>query len=250
MPSITVEAIVLRRRPLGEADKQLTLFSRETGKLAAIAKGARKPTSKLAGATETCVQARFQLVQGRTFWIITQAVLIHARAKLHRLLLNAAAAIYACELTDYLLEEGVPDEELYQLLSHTLNSLEESAEPLWTLCLFENAILNQQGYAPILHQCARCAEPLQGSKLLFHPEVGGMLCERCAQTASNGQRLSPETWHTWLRLQAGETIATPPPPVAQQLQMAVHHHLRYHLEREARSAVILWQIRQQLLGGE
>lgn len=250
MPSITVEAIVLRRRPLGEADKQLTLFSRERGKLAAVARGARKPTSKLAGATETCVQARFQLAQGRTFWIITQAVLIHARAKLHRSLLNAAAAIYACELTDYLLEEGVPDEEMYQLLSHTLNSLEESPDALWTLCLFENAILNQQGYAPILHQCARCAELPQGSKVLFHPEVGGILCERCAQTTSGGQRLSLETWHTWLRLQTGEPPSTPPSAVAQQLQTAVHHHLRYHLEREAKSALILWQIRQQLLESE
>lgn len=246
MPAVNVEAIVLRRRPLGEADKQLTLFTRERGKLAAVARGARKPTSKLAGATETCVQARFQLAQGKTFWIVTQAVLIRARARLHRQLLHAVAALYACELIDSLLEEGVPDEDLFHLLSHTLDELENSPDLFWTLCLFENAVMNQQGYAPVLHQCARCGTQPQGAHVLFHPEAGGILCEQCAKSFNTGQRLSQQAWQTWQRIQTGEPLAPPTPSVAQQIQMTVHHHLRYHLERETHSAPLLWQLRHQL----
>ncbi|MCS6831287.1 MAG: DNA repair protein RecO [bacterium] len=251
MPPVTVQAIVLRRRPLGEADKVLTLFTREMGKLSAIAKGARKPTSKLAGATETCVQARFHLAQGRTFWIVTQASVERARARLHRLLVNAAASLYACELVDRLLEEGVPDEALFVLLSKVLDDLENSEHPMWTLCLFENALMLQQGYTPVLDTCARCARPVDGEQIAFQTDAGGALCAPCAHTATGVLKLSRLAWLTWRVLNAGGQAHFPGDPAADELERAVHLHLRYHLDREMKSTQVLWQLRQELLeGGE
>lgn len=250
MPPVTVQAIVLRRRPLGEADKVLTLFTREMGKLSALAKGARKPTSKLAGATETCVQARFHLAPGKTFWIVTQVSVERARARLHRLLVNAAAAMYACELVDRLLEESVPDEELFDLLSHALEQLEHSEHPIWTLCGFENALMLQQGYTPMLEACARCDQPVEGEPIAFLPEAGGVLCAACARTVPSALRLSPLAWLTWRVMNAGEPVDFPGEPAASELEHAVHLHLRYHLDREVKSTQVLWQLRQELLGGE
>lgn len=251
MPPVNVQAIVLRRRPLGEADKVLTLFTREMGKISAIAKGARKPTSKLAGATETCVQARFHLAQGKTFWIVTQASVERARARLHRLLVNATAAIYACELVDRLPEEGVPDEHLFALLAGVLDELETSEHPMWTLCLFENALMHQQGYTPVLDICARCGSPVDGEQIAFQPEAGGALCASCARMATGAVKLSRLAWLTWRVLNAGGQVDFPGARVADELEHAVHLHLRYHLDREMKSTQVLWQLRQELLeGGE
>ncbi|MGC8783144.1 MAG: DNA repair protein RecO [Armatimonadota bacterium] len=248
MPPVNVQAIVLRRRPLGEADKVLTLFTREMGKISAVAKGARKPTSKLAGATETCVQARFHLAQGKTFWIVTQASVERARARLHRLLVNAAAAIYTCELVDRLLEEGVPDEGLFDLLSNVLDELETSDRPMWTLCLFENALMLQQGYTPVLDACTRCGKPVDGEQIAFCPDAGGVLCASCARTATGTVKLSRLAWLTWRVLNAGGQVGFPDEPSAGELEHAVHLHLRYHLDREMKSTQVLWQLRQELMG--
>lgn len=251
MPPVNVQAIVLRRRPLGEADKVLTLFTREMGKLSAVAKGARKPTSKLAGATETCVRARFHLAPGRTFWIITQASVERARARLHRSLVNAAAAMYACELVDRLLEESVPDEDLFGLLAGVLDELELSEHPMWTLCLFENALLLQQGYTPVLDICARCGKPVEGEQVAFQPDAGGALCVSCARARTGVVKLSRLAWLTWRVLNAGGRVDFSGEPAAGDLEHAVHLHLRYHLDREMKSAQVLWQLRQELLeGGE
>lgn len=251
MPPVNVQAIVLRRRPLGEADKVLTLFTREMGKLSAIAKGARKPTSKLAGATETCVRARFQLAQGKTFWIVTQASVERARARLHRLLMNATAAIYACELVDRVLEEGVPDENLFDLLADALDQLETSENSMWTLCHFENALMLQQGYTPVLDTCIRCGTAVDGGQIAFHPDAGGVLCASCARAAKGKVTLSRLAWLTWRVLNAGGQVDFPGTPAAEELQHAVHLHLRYHLDREMKSTQVLWQLRHELLeGGE
>ncbi len=251
MPPVNVQAIVLRRRPLGEADKVLTLFTREMGKLSAIARGARKPTSKLAGATETCVRARFHLAQGKTFWIVTQASVERARARLHRLLVGATAAIYACELVDRLLEEGVPDEGVFDLLSDALDELETSEHPVWTLCLFENALMLQQGYTPVLDTCARCGTPVDGEQIAFQPDAGGALCVSCARARTGVVKLSRLAWLTWRVLNAGGRVDFPGEPAAGEVEHAVHLHLRYHLDREMKSAQVLWQLRQELLeGGE
>lgn len=249
MPPITVQAIVLRRRPLGEADKVLTLFTREMGKVSAIAKGARKPTSKLAGATEACVQARFHLAQGKTFWIVTQASVERARARLHRLLVNAAAAIYTCELTDRLLEENVPDEDLFALLASTLDELETSEHPAWTLCRFENAVMLQQGYTPVLDTCTHCGVRVDGEQIAFLPQAGGVLCPTCARPAPGVIKLSRTAWLTWRALNAGANLGFPGEEISKELEQAVHLHLRYHLDREMKSTQILWQLRQELVEG-
>ncbi|MCS6949148.1 MAG: DNA repair protein RecO [bacterium] len=250
MPPVTVQAIVLRRRPLGEADKVLTLFTREMGKLSALAKGARKPTSKLAGATETCVRARFHLAPGKTFWIVTQATAERARARLHRLLVNAAAAMYACELVDRLLEEGVTEEDLFDLLASVLDELEESEHPTWTLCWFENALMLQQGYTPMLDACARCGNEVEGEQVAFLPEVGGVLCASCARTVTSAAKLSRLAWLAWRVMNAGERVDFPGESTAGELEHAVHLHLRYHIDREVKSSQVLWQLRQELLGNE
>ncbi len=76
--SLKVEAVVLRHSDYGEADRLLTLFTREQGKLRAIAKGVRKMQSRKAGHLEPFAQVTLMLAQGHDLWIVTQAEAIES----------------------------------------------------------------------------------------------------------------------------------------------------------------------------
>src|SRR5688572_12551465 len=88
------EAIVLRRLSTGETDRILTLFSRDRGKLSAIAKGARGPRSRLAGATEPFTHFTGLLAQGQNLDVLTQAEVQNAFMGLRKDLVRVAYAAY------------------------------------------------------------------------------------------------------------------------------------------------------------
>src|SRR5210317_1455264 len=94
------EAIVLRRTDFGEADRLLTLYSREHGKIKGIAKGARKPQSRKTGHVELFMRSRFFLAKGRDLDIITQAEAIDSYVALRSDLVRTTYASYAVELLD------------------------------------------------------------------------------------------------------------------------------------------------------
>ena len=90
----TTEAIVLSRFDLGEADRVLTLITPGIGKLKAIAKGIRRPTSRLGGSLEPFAELTVALARGRTFDVVTQVSVGHAWLRLRDSLESAATAWY------------------------------------------------------------------------------------------------------------------------------------------------------------
>jgi len=94
------EAIVLRRSDFGEADRLLTVFTPERGKLRLIAKGARKPSSRKSGHVELFSYSRYLVAVGHDLDIVTQAETIEPFLPLHEDLLRATYAYYVAELTD------------------------------------------------------------------------------------------------------------------------------------------------------
>ncbi|MCK5922153.1 MAG: DNA repair protein RecO, partial [Methylococcales bacterium] len=109
------EAIILSRRNLGEADRLLTLYTREFGKKQALAKGARKPQSRKTGHVELFMRTNFLIAKGRTFDIITQAELVETYAALRTDLIRTTYASYAVELLDRFTPEEDKHVSLYEL---------------------------------------------------------------------------------------------------------------------------------------
>jgi DNA repair protein RecO (recombination protein O) len=97
----TTEAIVLSRFDLGEADRVLTLITPGIGKLKAIAKGVRRPTSRLGGSLEPFAELTVALARGRTFDVVTQVSVGHAWLNLRDSLESAATAWYLAELAEH-----------------------------------------------------------------------------------------------------------------------------------------------------
>src|SRR5258708_2535009 len=105
MPAYPATALVIHRLDLGEHDRVLTLFTRELGKLSAIAKGVRRATSRLSGATELFTSSRMLLATARTFDIVTQCEIQNAFVSLRSDLQRVTRATYLCELLDKLTGE-------------------------------------------------------------------------------------------------------------------------------------------------
>ena len=120
------EAIVLKRRDFAEADRLLTLFGREQGKIKAIAKGARRPQSRKTGHVELFMRTRFLIARGRNLDIITQAEMVESYAPLHDDLVRATYASYAVELLDRFTVESDPSPPLYDLLADALRWMAET----------------------------------------------------------------------------------------------------------------------------
>ena len=123
----TTEAIILKRMDYGEADRILTLFTPRQGKLRAIAKGARRTTSRLAGHIELFTRSQLQLAAGRDLEIITQGESKERYPHLRAELWHATTAYYLAELVEKFTEDEAEHSNLYALFIDTLRRLDEDA---------------------------------------------------------------------------------------------------------------------------
>ena len=144
----TTDAIVLSRFDLGEADRVLTLITPGAGKLKAIAKGIRKPTSRIGGSLEPFAELNVALARGRTFDVVTQVSVGHAWLRLRDDLESAATAWYLAELADRSLEERHAAEPLYTLLRRAYELLDAGMAPGRVARWFEMHLLDELAFAP------------------------------------------------------------------------------------------------------
>ncbi len=123
----TTDAFVLKRIDYGEADRILTLFTPQRGKIKAIAKGARRTTSRIAGHVELFTRTQLQLATGRDLEIVTQGECKERFPHLRDALWHATMAYYLAELVDKFTEEHDEHTSLYLLLLESLRRLDEDA---------------------------------------------------------------------------------------------------------------------------
>jgi len=206
MKSCSVEAFVLRMRPLGEADRILTLFSAERGKVTAVAKGVRKTQSKFGARLDFMARSALTLHAGRSLHVITSARLISTAWERVVEPEFYALASYLAELIDGLCEPDLAVPELFELLSDFQRATARfgpaigsettpSAKTARTRALdalrvvMELRILNALGFAPELDACSRCGTPLgrrpfAGGKAALSPDAGGLVCRACLARGS------------------------------------------------------------------
>lgn len=181
--------IVLRRTKLAECDLIVTLLADCAGQLRVVAKGARKPSAKLAGAMNLGNEVELLVSEGRGLPIVSEARLVRSHANVaadyDRAVLVDAALDCACELT----VEGNHDPRLLPLLAASLEALEVAPSavlPLLTAAfVFKAAAM--QGFRPCLDTCVRCGEPVelaQVGRVAFDISEGGVVCPECACAAA------------------------------------------------------------------
>ena len=170
----STDAIVLSRFDLGEADRVLTLITPTGGKLKAIAKGVRRPTSRLGGTLEPFAELNLVLARGRTFDVVTEVRVGHAWLHLRDSLESAATAWYLAELADRSLEERHAAEPLYLLLRRAYELLDAEMAPGRVARWYEMHLLDELGQRPEVDRCVECDRVLEADeRFRWVPPLGG-----------------------------------------------------------------------------
>jgi DNA repair protein RecO (recombination protein O) len=184
-----VRGIVLRRRDLGEADRIITIFTAERGKLRIVAKGARRPSSKLAGHLEPFCSTRLLVARARNLDIVSQAETIEHFSALRLSETAIATAGYLAELIDALLPEDQQQETIYELTFASLRLLNDGHDPRLVTHVFEMGLLRQLGYRPELTRCVSCGAEIAPEPNGFAYD-GGVLCPNCLRARPDASQLS------------------------------------------------------------
>jgi len=147
MRSYRVEAIIIKRKDIGEADRILTLFTRHQGKISVVAKGVRKISSRRAAHIELLNHCILNLHEAR-LPIVTEAETLKHFSELKNDLNRAGYAFYICELTDGLIAEHQENKMAFELVEKTLSRLETSENPKMLIKNFEQELLTLLGFWP------------------------------------------------------------------------------------------------------
>ncbi|NQS91525.1 MAG: DNA repair protein RecO [Chloroflexi bacterium] len=188
--SIRTEGIVLRRRDFGESDRILVLFTRKSGRISGIAKGARKPSSRISGHLELFMCSSFLISRGRNLHLITQAEVIESFDGLRNDLVGIGTGSYIVELVDAVTYEEGSNLKLYKLLKTTLKTLESGEDPAILIHFFELHLLGLMGFRPELFICVECGKKITEQDQFLSGELGGVVCPSCA-TRTSGASIRP-----------------------------------------------------------
>ena len=243
------EAIVLRRLNVGEADKLLVLFTPTLGKVRAIARGARRPKSRLGGHLEVPCHCTLMLARGQNLDIVTQAQTIESFLPLRSDLRRSSQALYAAELVEQLTAEHGEGHAVYGLLLETLRRLCQDTNQELVMRHFELNLLTHLGYRPQLYSCLECRAALKPALNFFSPHLGGVLCPACGGCLPDARPISPNA------VKAMRFMAESPYPQASRLRMGrelseeieglLRRYILYLLEHEVKSVQFLDLLRRE-----
>jgi len=188
-----VEAIVISHADYGEADRFLVLFTREMGKVRALAKGVRKPHSRKAGHLEPFTCSTLMLARGASFWIVSQAESVNAFLPIHADLTRTVQAAYVLELAERFSSEDQENPQLYRLVRETLERIASEADAFYAIRFFEMRFLEMVGYRPELFHCVQCREEIQAVDQYFSALQGGVLCPKCGPLVPAAEAIDMHT---------------------------------------------------------
>lgn len=258
MPSaertLRTEVVVLRHNDWGEADRLLVLFSREVGKIRAVAKGVRKLHSRKAGHLEPFTQVKLLMARGRDFWIVTQAETVDAFLPIREDLLRTAYAAYVIELLDRFTYEEGENRGLYHLLVETLQRTAHLSDPFLAVRYYEIRLLDLLGFRPDLNNCVRCQAEIKAEDQFFDAALGGVLCPRCGANLSTAQPVTMPALKVLRHYQrstfreACRLALTP--GLKQEVEGLLSNYLTFWLERKLNTPAFLREVRRDYTSGE
>ncbi|MFP3975638.1 MAG: DNA repair protein RecO [Dehalococcoidia bacterium] len=242
------EAIILKHANLREADRVITLYTPNLGKLRVVVKGARRTTSKLGGHVQPLTRCSLMLARGRNMDTLTQSQIIDSFPQIHDDLLLTAQALYLVELTDAFTFDQLENYQVYRLLLDSLHSLVEAPNAELLLRYFEVQLLGYVGYQPELYHCLTCKSALEPTQNFFSFSGGGVLCSECSYTEPIVRPLSVNALKV-LRLLQRENYTTArrirlKVDLGEELEQITQGYIQYLLERELKSTQFLKRLKR------
>ncbi len=245
------EAVVLRRKELGEADRLLTVYTPAMGKLRLVAKGVRRPRSRKAGHLELFNRVNLLLARGRELDIITQAEAMDVYPGLRDDLVRFGHAAYVVELLDcFAVEEE--NRALYRLLVETLERLSAGVDPAIVARFFEVRLLEGMGYRPQVFHCVGCGGETRPEAQYFSAREGGVLCPKCGSGRRGARPISLAGLKVLRHYQRSSFAAVASarlrPEVHAEIESLMEGYLTYLLERRLHTPGFLQRVRRLARG--
>ncbi len=241
-------AIVLKRHDYGEADRILTLYTRERGKVRAIAKAVRRIASRKSGHIELFTHTDVMLAEGRSLDVLTQVQTIEPFVALREDLIRTTYAYHLAELIDRTIEDGEASPAIFDLLRSSLDGLCRADDPSLVVRWFEVRFLGLLGYRPQLFTCVACSVSLTQEGNVYSPVSGGVLCHAHAGSAADAIPLDAAAFRVLRFLQTRDLETSMrieiTPATRGVLERVLHSALRAILERDLKSVEFLEGLRR------
>ncbi len=240
------EGIIIRSVDYGESSKVITLFTREHGKIGLMARGAKKPQSRLAAVSQLFTHGYYLCKTGAGSGMaeLSQGEILDSYRDLRQDIMRTAYAAYIAELMDRLTMEREANPFLFQLLSLTFRYLDEGKDPEILARIVESKMLIVAGIRPHLHDCSNCGR--EEEPYTISVAQGGLLCPRCQATDPYAIAVTSGTWKL-LRLfqvfdleRLGEIEVKP--ATKSQLRHVLRSFMDQHLDLRLKSRSFLDQV--------
>lgn len=243
----SVEAVVVRASDFGEADRLVTLLTPFKGLVRAVARGARKPKSRLGGNVDLLRHINASLAEGRSLDTVSQAESLVSLRGLHSGLEKMSTGLYMAEVAERFSVEGGPNQPLYNQFVLMLQVLNE--EPIHPLMArwFDLQVLQINGFLPTISECVDCGSVLDPEDHVFSPARGGLVCPDCR--ASENDVLLPASVNTIKLLRhmvrsswEGVRTISPGEVELRQASRIVREHMQFVLDRHVRSSAFMDEV--------
>lgn len=248
MDIVRTEGVVLRYTNFKEADRMLTVFSPAKGKMQVLARGCRKPSSKLLAASQVFCYADYVFIKSKEIYIATQAEIKNSFYNIRNRVERLAYGTYILNLTEEAVNYDESNFRLFYMLLHTLSHLAYGeAIPEDITHIFELKLIDLLGYRPVLDRCLSCGQRLEGNPLFFSVSEGGIICPQCNSDARNGYTIHRGTLQTMryildvdIRRLGGLKFSQ---LVRDELDTILSHYLSYRLEKTIKARQFINQIK-------
>ena len=248
----STEALVIGSFNLIEADRIITLYTREFGKIKVVAKGIKSLKSKFGSSLETLTYLNIIYVEkeGRDLQYIRQADTIESHDFLRQNLNKLTAALYVVELVQHLIEIGEEGDfaGIFSLILKVLESLGNCNDIDSILRIFEIRILNILGFGPVLTHCICCNCEFYKGRWFFSAHIGGLICLHCISKV-NDQMFISQGGVMFLR----KALTIDQNKIArlhlvrsskEEIDCILHKYILYQVQKELKSYPFLAKLRR------
>ena len=177
------DAINLKAYNLSESDKIMVLYSRDKGLMRCVAKGVKKPKSKLGARMDLFVANKLMLREGRNMSTISQAEALNT---FYRTRSDLDKIFYSMYISEVVSNFGIEDDpcsaSVYDILYEALDAVskaESKIKILNTVLKFQLKIMRVSGFSLELDKCLICGKPIGNENMFFSSKLGGVVCNSC-----------------------------------------------------------------------
>lgn len=184
-----IDGIIMKTQDYGETHKIVTIFSKKIGKFTAIARGAKKPKSRMAAVTQPFIYGQFLVYVSRGLSTVQQGEIIQSFRPIREDIEKTAYTAYVLELTYNLVDTKRPVPYLFEQLYETIHWISEHEDAQIPIMMYEMKLFAEGGIAPVIDKCVNCGRN-ETPPLVFSIREGGLLCQSCVHLDEHSISLS------------------------------------------------------------